>query len=182
VLDAVGRAEQGLGYVARYTGAVGGRAGDECVRDQLGEPFGVLRNYRAEQARVVLDQDGDVFRHRADVTPGPVVEGFEEPVAERAVAVGQAASGGCDVTVERVGDGGSEQVLLRGEMEVQAGPGDVGGPGDILHRGLPVAVTGEDRQRGLQDVLAAAGLARIVSGGFGAGRTHERQCTQDRTH
>jgi NAD(P)-dependent dehydrogenase (short-subunit alcohol dehydrogenase family) len=83
-----------------------------------------------------------------------MVEGIDDPGAERPIGVRQRAFGGCDVTVERVDYGGPEKILFRGEVEVQTGAEDVGGTRKIVHRRLPIAVAGEDQQCDLQDVLA----------------------------
>ena len=101
------------GRAGRCACAAGGQVGGDGVGDHRGEPDGVLGGHRSEQVRVALDQDGDVFGQRADVTPGPVVKGFAGPVAKRAAGIGQRSLGGGDVAVERAGDGSPEQVPWR---------------------------------------------------------------------
>ncbi len=81
MFDTVRSAKQGLGHITRHTFGLGGNVGGNCVSDHFGETIGVFRDHRAEAIRRVLDQNGNVIRHRSDVTPGPQVETPNEPIA-----------------------------------------------------------------------------------------------------
>ncbi len=59
-----------------------------------------------------------------------------------------------DQTVVEVFPGGRHiHFLLAGEVQVQPGLGDARGPGQIVHRGLPVAVAAEGGDGRIKDRL-----------------------------